>query len=163
MKIKIDTKLLEEQMNLVGRITKNVALNKYQIELLDGLENLLGHFIYAAPEIEVDIQIPVPNGRMTIRELITYDCDVDVANNVTDELGHALCCPMELTEEGNKEWDDVLDYVVYANGHDNYAECIVDDQEPEFAWEDKLKRLHEFLAAAAGYCHEDDYDKWFMD
>jgi hypothetical protein len=168
MKIKIDTKLLSEQMLLLESICNFASLSNDQLDLIDGLQNLLGEINCVAEDFEkVDLEVfaspEVPNGRMTIRELMSYDIDIDIANNVTDSLGMCLCCPVKLTDEGKYDWHDVLNYVVDVYGDDNYAECIVDDEEPEIPWNKKLRRLNNFLNSAAGYCSEENYEKWFLE
>ena len=164
MKIKIDTKLLNDQINFLTTMENNSLLKPEAIDTIGTIKTFLREINYGLDREQCADIVPyvapeVPNGRMTIRELIGYDIDVDVANNVTDELGCALVCPMELTEEGEKEWDDVLNYVVDVYGDDNYAECIVDDKEPEISWTTKKKRLNDFLYSVAGYCSESDYNK----
>jgi hypothetical protein len=167
MKIKIDTYMLDQQIHLLEEICCSPTISDEQINMIDKIENLLSRLIYAANgdrivELEA-INTKVPKGRMTIRELMSYEIDIDVVNNVTDSLGCCLVCPTELTEEGEREWGDVLNYIVNVYGDDNYAECIVDDGEPELSWNKKLRRLNRFLNSAAGYCSEDDYNKWFSD
>lgn len=163
MKLTIDTKLLDQQLALCT-IKANNASDSLERDLFTGLENLLGELACALEnneEIEIEATEPaIPNGRMTIRELMGYEIDVDVANNVIDSLGICLVCPMKLTEEGEREWGDVMNYIVDVYGEDNFATCIVDDDH-NTPWKTKAKRLDQFLWAAAGYCAEEDYDKWF--
>ena len=76
MKIKIDTKLLSEQMLLLESICNFASLSNDQLDLIDGLQNLLGEINCAAEDFEkVDLEVfaspEVPNGRMTIRELMS--------------------------------------------------------------------------------------------
>ena len=167
MKLTIDTKSIDKHIaNLL--LLENTLLLKP--ELLDDLGTLRKFLNEVAYGVNTDhnvviesIKVPeVPKGRMTIRELMEYEIDIDIANNVTDSLGCCLVCPMKLTEEGEREWGDVLDYVVDVYGDDNYAECIVDD-DPHIKWQTKNRRLESFLLSAAGYCSETDYDKWFVD
>lgn len=169
MEIKIDTKILNDQILLLDSICNFASLNKDHIDLIDGITNLLSELSYATSNCKqaqvamfVSPVRTIPNGHMTIRELMGYEIDIDIANNVTDSLGCCLVCPTKLTEEGEREWGDVLDYVVDVYGDDNYAECIVDDDH-NIKWQTKKRRLDEFLASAAGYCSEYDYNKWFMD
>lgn len=165
MKITIDTKLLEQQIHIC-HVRAGTADDKLEMESFIGLENLLSELFCALEnneEIEIEAVEPeVPNGRMTIRELMEYECDIDIVNNVTDSLGCCLVCPKQLTEEGYEDWKDVLDFVVDVYGDDNYAVCIVDD-DPNIKWQTKIRRLNCFLNSTAGYCSEEDYDKWFID
>lgn len=167
MKLTVDSKYLDKHSENLLLIESTLALKP---ELLDDLRTLRKFLNEVAYGINTDHSvvlesikvIEVPNGRMTIRELMKYDIDIDIANNVTDSLGCCLVCPTKLTEEGEREWGDVLDYVVDVHGDDNYAECIVDD-DPNIKWQTKNRRLENFLLSAAGYCSEEDYDKWFID
>lgn len=159
--IKIDTKLLDQQIALCSTKANN-ASNELERDLFTGLENLLTELSCALEnddEIEFELQ-----DRMTIRELMNHKVDVDIYNNITDDEAICLCCPLELTDEGEKEWGDVLDYVVEVTTDNNYsyAECICDD-DPDIKWQTKKKRLTKFLWSAAGYCPEEDYNKWFLD
>lgn len=168
MKIKIDTKLLNDQINFLTTMENNSLLRPEAIDTIGTIKTLLREISYGLDREQCADIVPyvapeVPNGRMTIRELIGYEIDVDVANNVTDSLDMCLCCPMQLTEEGEEEWGDVMKYVINVYGEDNYAECIVDDEEPKIPWNKKLRRLNNFLNSAAGYCSEEDYEKWFID
>lgn len=163
MKITIDTNLLDQQIAMCT-IKANNASDDFERDIFTGLENLLGEISCALDNDEEIIikssNYEAPKGRMTIRKLMTYECDIDVVNNVTDSLGCCLVCPQQLTEEGEREWADVLDYIV--DVYDNYAVCIVDD-DPNIKWQTKNRRLNRFLSSAAGYCSEEDYDKWFID
>lgn len=157
--ITIDTKLLNQQITLCSTKANN-ASDELEMDLFTGLENLLTELSCALEnndEIEFKLQ-----DRMTIRELLTHKIDIDVYNNITDDEAVALVCPMELTEEGLKEWGDVLDYVVETTTDNNYsyAVCICDD-DPNVKWQTKKKRLTKFLWSAAGYCSNKDYDAWF--
>lgn len=113
---------------------------------------------------ELFIKKGIKKMKTTIKELMKYEADVDVYNNITDDEAICLCCPLELTEEGLKEWGDVLDYIVETttDGDYSYAICFCDD-DPNVKWQTKKKRLTNFLWSAAGYCSDKDYNKWFMD
>lgn len=167
MKITIDTNTLNDYINFLTEMKNASFLNAQAISTIGGIKMFLREIVYGMDREQCTEIVPyvapeVPNGRMTIRELMGYEIDVDVANNVTDSLGICLCCPMQLTEEGEREWGDVMKYVVNVYGEDNYATCIVDD-DPNTPWNIKAKRLDQFLWAAAGYCSEEDYDKWFTE
>lgn len=162
--IKIDTNLLDQQITLCTTKANN-ASDELERDLFTGLENLLTE-LSCALENNNDIKFETIKlqGRMTIRELMKHDIDIDVYNNITDDEAVALVCPMELTEEGEQEWGDVLNYIVEVNtdGNYSYAICICDDN-PNIKWQTKKKRLTNFLWSAAGYCSEENYDKWFLD
>lgn len=98
---------------------------------------------------------------MTVRELLKTDKDIDIYDNVCEELGIAVCCPLELTPEGEKEFEEVLGYPVEINpcSYGGYPAAIllIDGSD----WEDKLKKAERFFYSAAGYCNCYDYDRWF--
>lgn len=163
--IKIDSKLLREQIQAC--VTKAInASDSDERNLFDGIENLLSEIDYAleeGSEIEFEqVKQKQPCGKMTIRDLIKYRVDIDIYNNVTDEESICLCCPLELTSEGEKKWENVLDYSVDVTCDRGYysAECICDD-DPNIKWEIKAKKLNQFLYSVAGYCSDEDYNKWF--
>ena len=167
MKITINTNTLNDYINFLTEMKNASFLNAQAISTIGGIKMLLREIVYGMDREQCTEIVPyvapeVPNGRMTIRELMGYEIDVDVANNVVDSLGICLCCPMQLTEEGEREWGDVMKYVVDVYGKDNFATCIVDD-DLNVPWKTKAMRLDKFLWAAAGYCSEEDYDKWFCE
>lgn len=165
--VRIDSKLLDEQ-NMACVIKANNSSDSAERDLLDGIVNLLSEIACALEdgnEIELKqvVQEP-PCGKMTIRDLIKYRVDIDIYNNVTDEDSICLCCPLELTSEGEKKWGDVLDYSVNVTCDNDYysAECTCDD-DPNIKWEIKAKKLNQFLYSTAGYCSDEDYNKWFKE
>lgn len=102
---------------------------------------------------------------MTIRDLMTYKEDIDVYSDTYDYDGWAICPPIIVTEEGEREWKDVLDMKVEIltdgmlglRALFNVGEYY--DEEDEH---NKTLRVIEFLEAQAGYCSCEDYDKWFV-
>lgn len=101
---------------------------------------------------------------MTIKELVAMDIDIDCYDNVCEEIGIAYCGPYKLTEAGKQEFADVLEYKCEIV-HDpvGYDVCIITvDDDPNIKWRDKLNKAKRFLYAIAGYCAEDDFDKWFI-
>ena len=99
---------------------------------------------------------------MTVRDLIQQGIDIDVYDDVCEELGIAFCGPQKLTEEGKKEFSDVLDYPVklHYNGLDTVVIVNIDDPD-DAVWEKRLERAKLFFEGMAGYCSCSDYDKWF--
>lgn len=92
---------------------------------------------------------------MKIKDLIKMNIDTDVYDDVCEELAIAFVGPLSLTEEGQKKFADVLDYDV---DFDNEVTIVKIDSDD---WEDKLEKAKEFFHAAAGFCPEEDYKKWF--
>lgn len=102
---------------------------------------------------------------MSMREFIrTMSNDIDVYNNVTDEIGVCYCPPMEFTEEGEREFRWTLDNVsLSVNESEQWAEVICDDDEEHYKWQYKKRKAFDLLWAMAGYCNENDYNKWFKE
>lgn len=94
---------------------------------------------------------------MKIRDFIKMDIDIDVYDNVCDGIGIAYCGPMSLTEEGEKQFAEVMDYDIEIQ--DDVA--IVDTDHDD--WKHRLKKAKEFFYSIAGYCDADLYDKWFVE
>lgn len=92
---------------------------------------------------------------MKIKDLIEMTVDTDVYDDVCEELAIAFVGPIDLTEEGQKKFAEVLDYDV---DFDNEVTIVKIDSDD---WEDKLKKAKRFFNSAAGYCSEEDYNKWF--
>ena len=103
---------------------------------------------------------------MTIRDLLQQEMDIDVYDDVCEELGIAFCGPQLLTEEGEKEFADIMDYPVKINPH-SYggfpAAIVLIDDPDEAVWTERLEKAKRFFESAAGYCPCDDYDRWFKD
>lgn len=103
---------------------------------------------------------------MKVREFIemwadgTHN-DVDVYDDVCEEIGIAYCGEIKLTEEGKKEFEEVLDYDIDVDEESNVAVIHVDDKEG--IWQKKLKKAKQFFYSAAGYCADEDYQKWFVE
>lgn len=103
---------------------------------------------------------------MKLKDLLTLSTynaigDMDVSNDCIDECAHAWC-GNTLTEEGERQFAAALDLdaelgrvwgepgiVVKIDHLDNYEE----------AWD----WVQDLFSCMAGYCSEEDYDKWFDD
>ena len=103
---------------------------------------------------------------MTIRDLIQQEIDIDVYDDVCEELSIAFCGPQALTDEGEKEFADIMDYEVEINpcsyGGLPAAIILIDDPD-DAVWEKRLERAKLFFESAAGYCSCSDYDRWFKE
>lgn len=96
---------------------------------------------------------------MKVRDFIKREEDIDVYDNVCEELGIAFCGPLRLKKEGEEKFDEVLDYDIEINVGPRYSVAIIDIDKDD--WERRLKKAKEFFYAAAGYCADEDYQKWF--
>lgn len=103
---------------------------------------------------------------MTIRDLLNSETDIDVYSDAYDFDGWAICPPIVLTDEGEKEWHDVLNMKVQivtggflgTRALFNVGECNSEKEEY-----DRTIKAIAFLEAQAGYCSCEDYDKWFVE
>lgn len=87
--------------------------------------------------------------------------DVDVYDDVCEEIGIAYCGGIKLTKKGKEEFEDVLDYEIDPDEENYIAIIHVDDEEG--IWQKKLKKAKQFFYSAAGYCADEDYQKWFVE
>lgn len=101
---------------------------------------------------------------MKIRDLLSTDVDIDITNNVTDDFAAAFVGPLKLTEDGEKEFADVLDYDVVLS--DGCAEIIVHRPDDDalnniIEWRMRWFKASRFFNSAAGYCSEEHFKRWF--
>ena len=114
--------------------------------------------------------------RMRVSDLLLFDNDIDVYDNVCESLAIAFCNPFDddevhewseyLTERGMRQFDKVLDYPIEIVGNDYGMDipcAILDvDDVDDKVWKTRLSLAKRFFFAAAGFCTCDDYDKWFL-
>ena len=91
---------------------------------------------------------------MKVKELIKMEIDVDVYDSLTDILAIAFVGPLLLTEDGEKEFKEVLELEATLNLDNRY--CIINCENMM-----EVKKCAKFFKAAAGYCSEENYNKWF--
>lgn len=93
--------------------------------------------------------------------------DFDFASNYTDDYAFpTICLPVNLTEEGKREWRDVLRLPVGGIHPTFLSDCavVIDiDSLPESQADKMERRLYNFCMAIAGYCSEANTEKWFED
>jgi hypothetical protein len=94
---------------------------------------------------------------MKVHDLIEMEIDIDVYDDVCEELAIAMCGPVLLTADGERYFEEVLEYPVSLV--DDIALVSVDGDD----WENKLMKAKEFFEAAAGFCSVDDYAMWFKE
>lgn len=94
---------------------------------------------------------------MKIRDLLTQEIDIDVCDSVYDSYYHAFVGPVELTEDGIKEFADVLNYDIYVYDSDRIA--IIDlDNIDDYAI--RHRRAKYFFAVLAGYVEDSLFKQW---
>ena len=99
---------------------------------------------------------------MKIKDLLSMEIDIDIANTVTDDLWPAFCGPLALTPEGAKEFADVLELNITAIDAEN-AVAVIQVDAPGELWKHNFIRARKFFCAAAGYCAAAEYEKWFKE
>ncbi len=97
--------------------------------------------------------------KMTVEEFLKQDIDIDVCNDVTDDFCIAFVGPVELTDAGREHFAPVLGLEVSIQQDDSMATVMVDGED----WKKRLAKVRKLLNAAAGYCSEADYEKWFKE
>ena len=100
---------------------------------------------------------------MKIKEMIELEEDIDVYDDVCEELAICFCGPVKLTVDGEKHFAEVMDYDVEMVQDDDivgHAIIKVDGGDGD-GWKKRLRKAQEFFSAAAGYCSEEDYNRWF--
>lgn len=98
----------------------------------------------------------------TIRGLLGMNIDIDVYDDDSDGIGIAFCGPVGLTEEGKKEWEDILDYKVSFVDETICGDIAVVKIPDDVDYDEMLDKCTEFFEALAGYCPSRLYDKWFI-
>lgn len=96
---------------------------------------------------------------MKIKDFIKMEIDIDVYDNVEESLAIAFCGPAELTAEGKRKFAEALEYNIDVD--ERYGAAVVDVDAPN--WRHRLNEAKAFFYAAAGYCTETNYDKWFKE
>lgn len=101
----------------------------------------------------------------TIRSFLDLEADIDISDDVCESLCIAFCGPMGLSEEGEKEFSEILNLkVIVFTHHDGYSSAVLNiDDENETVWKRRLKISKKLFEGMAGYCSEKDYDKWFIE
>ena len=95
---------------------------------------------------------------MKIREFIKQEIDIDVCDNVYDRYYSAFCGPVHLTEEGEKNFADVLEYDITPY----YDDCVaIIDLDMYENYAEMHRKAKYFFQSVAGYCEDDLWNKWF--
>ena len=103
--------------------------------------------------------------RITVRELLAMDIDVDVCDDVDESLYIAFVGPLQLSQWGEIEFAGALDLDVTLPPEDNdfcYPACVHVDHPDEKIWRRNLREARHLFESAAGYCTCDDYNTWFI-
>ena len=101
---------------------------------------------------------------MTVRELIESDTDIDVIDDYDERCWIAKCGAYRLTEEAEREFHQALELEVEikTNGFGGLPIAIIacDSDDDDLA-ERNVKICKHLFFSLAGYCPEDEFDRWF--
>lgn len=104
---------------------------------------------------------------MKVKEFIKIEQDIDVYDDVCEELGVAFCGPLELTPDGEKKFAEVMDYDIEIHpapaGYGCGCAIVAVDDPDDKVWKRKLRMAENFFYSAAGYCADEDFQKWFKE
>ena len=95
---------------------------------------------------------------MLVKDFLKLDVDADITDDVVEELGIAFVGPVELTEQGEEYFHDILDLEVEKWDENNYVLCLDSTGEK---WEKYLRKANQLFYGLAGYCSVQFYDKMF--
>ncbi len=99
---------------------------------------------------------------MKVKDFLHLDVDIDICDDVAEELCIAFVGPLSLTEEGKKHFATALNLnIEVANTCDRAVVSV--GAGSVGAWRDKVSAAEELFNAAAGYCSEEQWNKWFKD
>lgn len=95
---------------------------------------------------------------MKVRDFIGMDLDIDVVDDYDESCYVAFCGSMALTEEGEKQFADVLDCdITVIQGHtEDVAIVHVTDHKQAVS-------ASRFFRSAAGFCTVDEFESWFTE
>lgn len=94
--------------------------------------------------------------KITVRELLEREVDVDVDDDYAGEIGIAFVGPAKLTKAGQNYFNSVLDLPVELD--DCYATIGINDCEnPDMM----LDVANSLFWSLAGYCSDKLYNTWF--
>ena len=124
------------------------------------LSKFMGHSVEFVSPTEAK-KIMFRKEDTTIRGLLAMNIDIDVYDDDSDGIGIAFCGPVGLTDEGRKEWRDILYYKVSFVDETIAGDIAVVKIPDDVDYDEKLDRCSEFFGALAGYCSQEDWDKWF--
>lgn len=96
--------------------------------------------------------------RMSFMDFIERDGEHDVYDDVCDGIGVCYCGGMKLTDEGKKEFAEILECELDVCDEESLATFLIDECKD---WKRKYKVAKAFFWSAAGYCVDDDFNKWF--
>lgn len=102
---------------------------------------------------------------MKVKDLIAMETDIDVCDDYDESCWIAMCGPIELTEQGKKEYGSVLEIEVdiITNGFGGAPVALLKCGEDEETAEKNVKACKEFFFSAAGYCSEERWNVLFVE
>lgn len=99
---------------------------------------------------------------MKVKDFLHLDVDIDIYDDVCEEVCVGFVGPLSLTEEGKKHFVKVLNLDIEVANTADQAVIAVGAGSVD-TWKANVKAAKELFNAAAGYCSEEQYGKWFKD
>ena len=97
---------------------------------------------------------------MKVRDFINLDISIDVVDDICEALYIGFEGPQNITNEAKNTFADVLDLDIEIL--DSLTALVHLDNFNEHEGKRKLHDAIIFFEAAAGYCAESKYQKWFI-
>lgn len=98
---------------------------------------------------------------MKIRELLTKDIDIDCYDDIDESIGIAFCGPQNLTEEGEKRFEKILNCNCEVDEENCCCILLLDEISNTFP--QALPRAKTLFYGAAGYISEEKHKRYFVD
>ena len=145
------------------RVMGGDMTRKGRSDICDELDRYIDHAEDIFDEMRKEKEEPHAFNECTLKDMFTrpeiYEKtgDVDVCDDVFDDYFCAWC-GTQLTEAGLEQFKDLLYLTVEV---DRDVAIVKIDDDPK--WETLHRRLRKLFNSAAGYCSEEEYDKWFKE
>lgn len=95
---------------------------------------------------------------MKVKDLIKEKIDIDVIDDYDERCWIAKCGAYKMTDAGEQMFHRVLDINAHIDTSGICPVAILHCETPTEAQECKV-----FFLSLAGYCTEEDYNRWFIE
>lgn len=92
--------------------------------------------------------------KVTIKDLLDKEIDVDVFNDVTDDICPAFAGKIYLTEDGEKYFSNIMSEECDVDEDNHRCVVLINGRED---WETVWRNVSNLFSCIAGYCN---YDRW---
>ena len=98
--------------------------------------------------------------KITVKDLLERDIDIDVFDDCTEDLSIGFVGPVKLTDYGKEHFSEALELPVEIEDDGTTAIVCVSNRGD---WSERLNLATELFQAAAGYCSEATYARYFKE